>query len=114
MSSGQPHLLERIERMLVDSLAGYMRPARRRPYVRAPALGADAGPLGAIALAMTRSALAPISSRVPPVVFERRRRAPSSRQSPAGRVVAARTSPSSGMTQRCRSCQRIRRRVRPA
>ena len=51
----QPHLLERIEAMLVGSLNGYMTvPAK--PYLRAPELGRDAGPLGAIALAMTARA----------------------------------------------------------
>ena len=49
----QPHLLERVETMLVESLNGYMEIPAGGPYVRAPALGADAGPLGAIALAMT-------------------------------------------------------------
>jgi fructokinase len=49
----QPHLLERIERMLVESLNGYMQLPPGGNYVRAPALGADAGPLGSIALAMT-------------------------------------------------------------
>jgi fructokinase len=49
---GNPHLLERIETMLVESLAGYMQLPRDEPYVRAPELGVDAGPLGAIALAM--------------------------------------------------------------
>ena len=45
------HLLERIEAMLVESLNGYVElPARG--YVLAPSLGANAGPLGAIALAM--------------------------------------------------------------
>jgi fructokinase len=48
----QPHLLERIERMLVESLNGYMELPPGGNYVRAPALGANAGPLGAIALAM--------------------------------------------------------------
>jgi fructokinase len=48
-----PHLLSRIERMLVESLNGYMRLPNEGPYIRAPALGAKAGPLGAIALAMT-------------------------------------------------------------
>jgi fructokinase len=48
----QPHLIERIQSMLVDSLNGYMQ-LPDGPYVRAPALGGDAGPLGAIALAMT-------------------------------------------------------------
>jgi fructokinase len=48
----QPHLLARIERMLVESLNGYVE-IPGAGYVRAPALGSDAGPLGAIALAMT-------------------------------------------------------------
>ena len=50
--SGQPHLLERVERMLVCSLNGYMRLPPGQ-YVRPPGLGNDAGPLGAIALAMS-------------------------------------------------------------
>jgi fructokinase len=49
----QPHLLGRIETMLVESLNGYMTLPAGAPYLRAPALGRDAGPLGAIALAMT-------------------------------------------------------------
>ena len=49
----QPHLLERIEAMLVESLNGYMTLPAGAPYVRPPALGRDAGPLGAIAVAMT-------------------------------------------------------------
>ena len=49
----QPHLLARIEPMLVASLSEYMRLPYESGYVRAPALGSDAGPLGAIALAMT-------------------------------------------------------------
>lgn len=48
----QPHLLERIEARLVESLNGYMTLPRDEPYLRRPALGRDAGPLGAIALAM--------------------------------------------------------------
>lgn len=48
----QPHLLARIEQMLIESLSGYM-PLPRSPYVVAPELGNDAGPLGAIALAMS-------------------------------------------------------------
>lgn len=47
----QPHLPERIGRMLVDSLSDYM-PLPSANYVRAPSLGRNAGPLGAIALAM--------------------------------------------------------------
>ena len=47
----QPHLLRRVEEMLVESLSGYM-PLPRKNYVVPPALGTDAGPLGAIALAM--------------------------------------------------------------
>jgi fructokinase len=50
---GQPHLLARIEAMLVESLNGYMALPQGRPYLRLPALGRDAGPLGAIALAMS-------------------------------------------------------------
>ena len=49
----QPHLLERIEALLVQSLHGYMTLPPGEPYLRPPALGRDAGPLGAIALAMT-------------------------------------------------------------
>jgi fructokinase len=48
----QPHLLPKIEQRLVESLNGFIRLPADRPYVRAPELGADAGPLGAIALAM--------------------------------------------------------------
>jgi fructokinase len=51
----QPHLLGRIERLLAESLNGYVQLPARTPYVRTPALGRDAGPLGAIALAMTAS-----------------------------------------------------------
>lgn len=47
----QPHLLRRIEQMLVKSLCGYI-PLPRENYVVSPALGNDVGPLGAIALAM--------------------------------------------------------------
>jgi fructokinase len=48
----QRHLLPRIERMLVESLAGYIELPKGSRYVRSPELGMDAGPLGAIALAM--------------------------------------------------------------
>jgi len=48
----QPHLLGRIEAMLVESLNGYIVLPNGGRYVRAPELGRDAGPLGAIALAM--------------------------------------------------------------
>jgi fructokinase len=51
--TGQPHLLERVERMLIESLNGYMQLPEAAPYIRLPGLGADAGPLGAIALAMS-------------------------------------------------------------
>nr|NUR37964.1 ROK family protein [Sphingomonas sp.] len=54
--SGNPHLLERVNGMLSDSLAGYMQLPADQPYVRAPALGDSAGPLGAIALAMSARA----------------------------------------------------------
>lgn len=49
----QAHLLPRVERMLAESLTDYMPLPRDNGYVVAPALGRDAGPLGAIALAMT-------------------------------------------------------------
>jgi fructokinase len=49
--SGNPHLLARIERMLVASLAGYVLLPGDGPYVTAPRLGDRAGPLGPIALA---------------------------------------------------------------
>jgi fructokinase len=51
--NGQAQLLPRIEAMLIESLNGYVELPKEAPYVRAPALGSDAGPLGAIALAMT-------------------------------------------------------------
>lgn len=49
----QPHLLARTEKMLIESLSGYMTLPRENGYLVAPELGRDAGPLGAIALAMT-------------------------------------------------------------
>ena len=48
----QPHLIERVNLMLEESLNGYMLLPGARSYVRPPELGANAGPLGAIALAM--------------------------------------------------------------
>lgn len=48
----QPHLLQRIKTMLVESLNCYMQLPKDGAYVRPPELGSDAGPLGAIALAM--------------------------------------------------------------
>jgi len=47
----QPHLLARIGPLLAESLAGYMPLPDPETYVRAPGLGALAGPLGPIALA---------------------------------------------------------------
>jgi fructokinase len=47
-----PYLLERIQEKLIESLNGYLTLPNGEAYVRAPALGRDAGPLGAIALAM--------------------------------------------------------------
>ena len=49
--SGQPHLLERVNAALIDSLAGYMPLPGGGDYVVAPRLGDLAGPLGSIALA---------------------------------------------------------------
>lgn len=48
----QPHLVARIGALLVESLAGYVDLPAETPYLRPPGLGAMAGPLGAIALAM--------------------------------------------------------------
>jgi fructokinase len=47
----QPHLIDRIEGMLVKSLAGYLDLPNTRPFISAPGLGDMAGPLGPIALA---------------------------------------------------------------
>lgn len=47
----QPHLHGRVERALVDSLAGYMTLPAGRPYITPPDLGGLAGPMGSIALA---------------------------------------------------------------
>jgi fructokinase len=49
----QPHLLGRVENMLRESLNNYVLLPRAEGYVVPPALGADAGPFGALALAMT-------------------------------------------------------------
>jgi fructokinase len=49
--SGQPHLIDRINTALVDSLGGYMA-VPDGDYIVAPELGALAGPLGAVALAL--------------------------------------------------------------
>jgi fructokinase len=48
----QPHLLAMIQSKLIESLNGYIRLPSDGDYTRAPELGRDAGPLGAIALAM--------------------------------------------------------------
>ncbi|MBW0006488.1 MAG: ROK family protein, partial [Sphingomonas sp.] len=48
----QRHLLRRIEAKLVESLNDYVELPGDGSYVRPPELGDDAGPLGAIALAM--------------------------------------------------------------
>lgn len=53
---GQPHLLARINAMLAESVNGYVAVPQDGDYVRAPELGSDAGPLGAIALAMSLNA----------------------------------------------------------
>jgi fructokinase len=48
----QPHLIGRIEADLIKSLNGFIRLPADGAYIRAPELGSEAGPLGAIALAM--------------------------------------------------------------
>ncbi|WP_010545011.1 ROK family protein [Sphingomonas elodea] len=47
----QPHLLARIDPLLRASIAGYLE-VPQAPYVVAPALGDQAGPLGPIAMAL--------------------------------------------------------------
>ncbi len=49
----QPHLIERVNSMLEQSLSGYMLLPDGCSYIRPPELGSNAGPLGAIALAMS-------------------------------------------------------------
>lgn len=49
--TGQPHLIDRLDRALRESLAGYVLIPSAN-YVRAPGLGDRAGPLGPIALAI--------------------------------------------------------------
>ena len=49
----QPHLLAKIQSKLETSLNGFTQLPRDGDYVRSPELGSDAGPMGAIALAMT-------------------------------------------------------------
>jgi fructokinase len=48
--SRQPHLIPRIEAKLIESLAGYMTLPDAGPYIVAPKLGVQSGPLGSIAL----------------------------------------------------------------
>jgi fructokinase len=48
----QPHLIARIEARLRESLAGYITLPERSDYIVSPMLGGQAGPLGAIRLAM--------------------------------------------------------------
>lgn len=52
VTAHQPHLLGRVEKMLRVSLNNYVLLPRKEGYVVPPLLGADAGPLGALALAM--------------------------------------------------------------
>jgi len=53
---GQPHLLAKINGRLRESVNGYVQIPEDGEYVRAPELGSDAGPLGAIALAINARA----------------------------------------------------------
>jgi fructokinase len=52
----QQHLIGRVNRMLEQSLSGYMPLPGGGTYVRSPELGSNAGPLGAIALAIAATA----------------------------------------------------------
>jgi fructokinase len=51
VANGQPHLLARVEQALQASLAGYV-PLPPLGYIVPPALGDQAGPLGAVALGL--------------------------------------------------------------
>lgn len=51
----QPHLLGKVRERLVESLAGYV-PLPGEDYLVLPELGAQAGPLGAVALAIRAAA----------------------------------------------------------
>lgn len=51
--AGSPHLLGRVQALLEQSLNDYLQLPGDGSYVRPPALGANAGPLGSIALAMS-------------------------------------------------------------
>lgn len=53
VTAAQPHLLRQIQSKLVESLGGFLTLPSDGDYIREPELGSDAGPLGAIALAMT-------------------------------------------------------------
>ncbi|VVT22000.1 Fructokinase [Sphingomonas sp. EC-HK361] len=55
----QDHLLPRIEPMLRASLNGYLSLPANGPYIVPPSLGAQAGPLGSIALARAALAVEP-------------------------------------------------------
>lgn len=48
----QPHLLPRIEPMLRASINGYVPIPEDQPYIVAPALGGQAGPMGPIAMGL--------------------------------------------------------------
>lgn len=51
----QAHLLPRIEAKLIESLAGYMQLPSDGPYIVAPKLGVQSGPLGSIVLGIDAS-----------------------------------------------------------
>jgi fructokinase len=63
--TGQPHLLERVEPMLRENIAGYMALPDER-IVTAPGLGSEAGPLGPIALALNAMRARPGAAGLPP------------------------------------------------
>lgn len=66
VATGQPQLFALIRAKLLDSLAGYGAAERLGPgldrYITPPALGGDAGPLGAIALGLEALASAQVSA----------------------------------------------------
>ncbi len=53
----QPHLLERLNVMLRESLGGYIILPSGQPYITRPGLGDQAGPLGPIAMARSAASV---------------------------------------------------------
>lgn len=65
--AGQAHLLPRIRKALMDSLAGYGHAARIDPdqFLQLPGLGDQAGPLGAVAIGLSAPRPQAVLSQAP-------------------------------------------------